>query len=68
LYSALDDCTSKFQRKGVELYLRNYIERFLSIAYFRVPEFRKKFIECVLKKSNAPIEEWNNTTWNLDEN
>jgi hypothetical protein len=66
LYSALDDCVGKFQRKGVELYLRNYIEKFISIAYFRVPEFRKHFIECILKKSNEPIEEWTNTSWPLD--
>lgn len=36
------------------------------MAYFRVPAFRKSFIECILKKSNEHIEEWSNTNWTLD--
>lgn len=65
-YSTLDDAISKFCRKGIESYLKTYVEHILSIAYFRIPKFRKTFLECILKKSNDPIPEWTNTHWSLD--
>ena len=68
LFSLVDDAVNKFCRKGVEVYLRNYVEKFISIGFFRIPAFRKVFIESVLKKSNLPIEEWINMTWNIDAN
>jgi hypothetical protein len=67
LYSTLEDAINKFCRKGIEMYLRTYIERFFSIALFRIPDFRKIFIECILKKSNKPIEEWSHMSWNIDD-
>ena len=47
--TALDDAISKFQRKGVEIYLRNYIETVIATCYFKVPEFRDAFLESVEK-------------------
>ena len=52
LYTLVDDALSKFCRKGVEVYLRNYVEKFISIGFFRIPSFRKMFIDSILKKSN----------------
>eukprot|EP00347_Sterkiella_histriomuscorum_P020965 403335778 len=66
LQNTLEDAITKFSRKGVELYLRNYIEKFISIALFRIPKFRHSFVECILRKSNNTIEEWKNISWNLD--
>ncbi len=66
MFSTLEDAITKFSRKGVELYLRTYIEKFISTALFRIPDFRKAFIDCILKKSNNPIEEWTNISWNID--
>jgi hypothetical protein len=57
---------NKFCKKGVEVYLRNYIEKFISIGFFRIPSFRKVFIESILKKSNNLIDEWVNISWNID--
>ena len=68
MFSTLDDAINKFTRKGVEMYLRAYIEKFISVALFRIPPFRKAFVECILKKSNNKIEEWNNISWNIDGN
>lgn len=66
LYKTLEDAITKFCRKGVELYLRNYIEKFISTALFRIPNFRKIFVETILKKSNNAIEEWKNISWNIE--
>ena len=66
LYKALEDALTKFCRKGIEPYLKNFVEQFLSTAYFRIPKFRKVFLECILQKSNEMIPEWTNTNWNLD--
>jgi hypothetical protein len=43
---------TKFQRKGVEHYLRNYIETVISSAYFKVPDFRDRFIDCLKRKKD----------------
>lgn len=50
--TALDDAISKFQRKGVEMYLRNYIETVIATCFFKVPEFREAFLESVKKSKN----------------
>jgi hypothetical protein len=57
----------KFTLRAVDNYLKLYIENFIGIAYFRVPEFRKVFNECLLNKSNESIPEWVNSNWKLEE-
>ena len=47
--------------KGVDVYKRSFVEIIISISYFRVPEFREKFLSIILEKSNGIIEEWRNT-------
>ena len=42
----------------MEPYLRNYLETFLSLAYIKIPAFRKIFLTCIFKKSNDTLEEW----------
>ena len=53
--------------KGVDVYKRNFVEIIISISYFRVPEFREKFLSVLLEKGDDIIEEWRNTEgMNLD--
>lgn len=52
LCNTLEDVMQKFCRQGIEPYLRAYIEKYISFALFRLPEFRKVFIETILRKSN----------------
>lgn len=47
--------------KGVDVYKRNFVEIIMSISYFRVPEFRERFLSIILEKSDGIIEEWRNT-------
>lgn len=44
--------------KAIDLYKRNFVEIIISISYFRVPQFREKFLSIILEKSNFVIEEW----------
>lgn len=51
----------KLNMKGVDVYKRNFVEIIISISYFRVPQFREKFLNIILEKSDGMIEEWRNT-------
>lgn len=31
--------------------MKIYVGHFLSVAYFRIPEFRKEFLKCILAKN-----------------
>jgi hypothetical protein len=44
MYNCLDDCVKMLARKGTEIYVRKYLETVISSAYFKVPEFREKFL------------------------
>lgn len=37
LAQTFEDCITKFLRKGIEPYLKEYVEAFLGTAYFRIP-------------------------------
>lgn len=60
-YKALDMGVSKLNMKGVDVYKRSFVEIIISISYFRVPEFREKFLSIILEKSDGIIEEHRNT-------
>jgi hypothetical protein len=51
----------KLNMKGVDVYKRSFVEIIISVSYFRVPEFREKFLDIILEKSNSHIDEWRNT-------
>ena len=51
----------KLNTKGVDVYKRSFVEIIISVSYFRVPEFREKFLGIILEKSNNEIEEWRDT-------
>lgn len=60
-YKAMEMGVEKLNMKGVDVYKRNFVEIIISISYFRVPEFREKFLSIILEKSDGVIEEWRNT-------
>jgi hypothetical protein len=42
------------------MYLRNYIETVIATCYFKVPDFRETFLECVKKsKHDREVQELN---------
>jgi hypothetical protein len=66
MYKALEMGVEKLNMKGVDVYKRNFVEIIISISYFRVPEFREKFLNIILEKSDGHIEEWRNTEGFID--
>eukprot|EP01017_Pseudomicrothorax_dubius_P027990 TRINITY_DN3285_c0_g1_i9.p1 TRINITY_DN3285_c0_g1~~TRINITY_DN3285_c0_g1_i9.p1 ORF type:complete len:592 (-),score=116.91 TRINITY_DN3285_c0_g1_i9:199-1974(-) len=58
LYKTLERVLEKLSHKGVEESERNFIEHFLALAYFRVPEFRERLLACLTKGADLNIEEW----------
>ncbi|CDW81936.1 duf1765 domain containing protein [Stylonychia lemnae] len=60
-HEALQMGIEKLNMKGVDVYKRNFVEIIMSISYFRVPEFRERFLSIILAKSDGVIEEWRNT-------
>ena len=69
LYQALQKVLDKVNQKGLPDKERAFIEEFTAIAYFRVPEFRKKMLERIHNSvKDMKIEEWRGTEWMLDEN
>ena len=66
LAQTFEDCITKFLRKGIEPFLKEYVESFLAVAFFRIPQFRNRFIKCILVKSNYDIPEWSSAFWNID--
>ena len=65
-YKALEIGVEKLNMKGVDVYKRNFVEIIISISYFRVPEFREKFLDIILEKSDGHIDEWRNTEGFID--
>lgn len=60
-YQALEMGIEKLNMKGVDVYKRSFVEIIMSVSYFRVPEFRERFLNIILEKSDGVIEEWRNT-------
>lgn len=68
LYQTLQKVMEKFSKKGLPDKEREFVEQFTAIAYFRIPEFRKKLLERIFKQiKDIKIDEWRGTEWNLDE-
>ena len=51
----------KLNMKNVDVYRRSFVEIIISISFFRVPEFRERFLSIILEKSDGQVEEWRNT-------
>jgi len=68
LYQALQKVLDKVNQKGLPDKERAFIEEYTAIAYFRVPEFRKKMLEKIHNAvKEIKIDEWRGTEWMLDE-
>ena len=57
----------KMNVKGSSDKLRDFIETFFAMAYFRIPLFRKKYLSCLTQKSFMPIEDWRSTELDLED-
>ena len=67
LYSALQQVLQKLNAKGLPDKEREFVEKFTAIAFFRIPEFRKKLLENLKNKEDVVIDEWRGTEWGLYE-
>lgn len=54
-------------RKAEDFYRRDFIVVCLAICYFRVPEFRKAFLDSVINGKIDEIPEWRDHMWNINE-
>ena len=67
LYKALKLCLHKITYRGLTIEERKFIVTYLVIAYFRIPEFRSKLLECLTDESEIQIDEWKSIHFSLDE-
>lgn len=67
LYKVLEKVLYKLNLKGGEKAERDFIDNFCAIAFFKIPEFRVKLLECVKSVNNVEITEWRGTEWKLDD-
>ncbi len=50
---------------------KKFTENFVALAYFRIPEFRSKLLDCLklsMAKGQTEIPEWRGAEWNLEVN
>ncbi len=66
LYKTLRLCLEKMNRRGLTLDQQEFLESYLAIAYFRIPEFRSKILECLPSETDVIIDEWKPTHFSLD--
>lgn len=67
LYKALEKVLHKLNLKGGEEKEMDFIDNFCAIAYFQIPEFRIKLLECAQKETDTEITEWRGTEWKLED-
>ncbi|EGR27741.1 hypothetical protein IMG5_190360 [Ichthyophthirius multifiliis] len=62
LIETLENVLIKLDQKGGNEKERQFIENFCALAFFRIPQFKKKFLECLEneqgKEKNPQIDEW----------
>ena len=68
LYQTLDKVLKILNHKGLIDKERDFVETFCAVAYFRIPEFREKLLNCFDDASDEGIKvtEWRGTDWLLD--
>jgi len=68
LYHTLQKVLNKLTQKGLPDKEREFVEQFTAIAYFRIPEFRNRLLECLKKDiQQVQIPEWRGMEWRLDD-
>lgn len=68
LYETLEKVLKVLNHKGLIEKERDFVETFCAVAYFRIPEFRVKLLNCFNSSSDegVSITEWRGTEWLLD--
>ena len=59
LYRALEFCLNKLPYDEVTVDQQNFLMSYLAIAYFRIPEFRTKLLDCF--RNDNQVEDWKET-------
>lgn len=63
LYQTLEKVLIKLNQKAPNPEEKLFIENFCALSYFRIPEFRTKFIDCLKNKED---DEWRGMEWAWD--
>jgi len=53
-------------RRGLTVDQQEFLETYLAIAYFRVPEFRSEILGCLPNETDVLIDEWKPTYFSLE--
>lgn len=68
LYYTLKKMLAKLNMKALDSESeRKFVENFIAIAYFRIPEFRTKLLECLKNEKDPEILDWRATEYKLNE-
>jgi hypothetical protein len=65
LYKALRLSLDKLNGKGHTIDQQEFFETFLATAFFRIPEFRTRLIECLPQPTDERIEEWKQSSLSM---
>lgn len=66
VYRALEVALTEMNDKTGNVAKRNFVEHVISMAFFRVPEFRAKFLKIISEKGrNDEVPEWRNSEFTL---
>jgi len=58
LHNVLSCALGKMKVKGVDKKTQQFTEFVCAVCYFRVPEYRKSFLSCILEKDVGDLSEW----------
>jgi len=67
LYEALSKVLTKLSQRGLQDHEIKFVENFTAIAFFRIPEFRKKLLKCLIRDDDPDINEWRGTEFLLED-
>lgn len=66
LYQTLKRVLSKLNMKALDSEQeRKFVDNYAAIAYFRIPEFRTRLLECLKNENDPEIKYWRGTEYQL---
>ena len=67
IYSILDSCLDMFDRENLDNEIKDAIEYFISISYFRINRFQIVFLKCLQTNQEAEVGDFKNLSSKLEE-
>ena len=67
MYKSLEKTLEKLNSKALGQQERKFVETFMAIAYFKIPEYREKFLQCVSNDDDVIIDEWRGIEYLLND-